>query len=270
MSKKKDNSRWLNVAISWGASIVIIGVLFKILHIGGSTANYMIGIGLGVEALLFFLMGFNPPPPEPDWSRVYPELDDNFNGELPVRGKTVVAQPAGPSATAALDKMFADAHIEPASIENLGRGLRDFSEKVSAINKLSDVSLATDEFTQKLRTATSKFDNLSLAFEKASQNLVAMSNTSGDTANYHDQVKNLTTNLGQLNAMYERELRDSASHLQSMNKFYENLSYTMQNFNESLDDSKAFKEEVGKLAKNLNALNAIYGNMLSAMNQPRV
>ncbi|WP_373564747.1 hypothetical protein [Sphingobacterium sp. E70] len=49
------------MAISWGASIVIIGVLFKILHIGGSTANYMIGIGLGVEALLFFfLMGFNP------------------------------------------------------------------------------------------------------------------------------------------------------------------------------------------------------------------
>jgi hypothetical protein len=44
----------------------------------------------------------------------------------------------------------------------------------------------------------------------------------------------------------------------------------MQNFNESLDDSKAFKDEVGKLAKNLNALNAIYGNMLSAMNQPRV
>jgi gliding motility-associated protein GldL len=70
--------------------------------------------------------------------------------------------------------------------------------------------------------------------------------------------------------MYERELRDSASHLQSMNKFYENLSFTMQNFNESLDDSKAFKDEVGKLAKNLNALNAIYGNMLSAMNQPRV
>ena len=270
MSKKKDNSRWLNVAISWGASIVIIGVLFKILHIGGTTANYMIGIGLGVEAFLFFLMGFNPPAPEPDWTRVYPELDDNFNGELPQRGKTVVAQPAGPSATAALDKMFADANIEPASIENLGRGLRDFSEKVSAINKLSDVSLATEEFTNKLRTATSKFDNLSLAFEKASQNLVAMSNTSGDTANYHEQVKSLTTNLSQLNAMYERELRDSASHLQSMNKFYENLSFTMQNFNESLDDSKAFKDEVGKLAKNLNALNAIYGNMLSAMNQPRV
>jgi gliding motility-associated protein GldL len=70
--------------------------------------------------------------------------------------------------------------------------------------------------------------------------------------------------------MYEKELRDSASHLQSMNSFYENLKFTMNNFNESLDDSKAFKDEVNKLAKNLNALNAVYGNMLSAMNQPRV
>ena len=70
--------------------------------------------------------------------------------------------------------------------------------------------------------------------------------------------------------MYERELRDSAAHLQSMNKFYDHLSLTMQNFNESIDDSKLFKEEVSKLAKNLASLNAIYGNMLSAMNQPRV
>jgi hypothetical protein len=43
----------------------------------------------------------------------------------------------------------------------------------------------------------------------------------------------------------------------------------MQNFNESMEDSKQFKEEVGRLAKNLASLNSVYGNMLSAMNQPR-
>ncbi|WP_118195981.1 type IX secretion system motor protein PorL/GldL [Albibacterium indicum] len=267
--KKKDNSNWLHVAISWGASIVIIGVLFKILYIGGSLANYMIGIGLGVEAILFFLMGFNPPPKEPEWARVYPELDDNYQGELPTSSFRASNVPANPPTTAALDKMFADANIEPATIESLGRGLRDFGDKVSAINQISDVSFAANEFTEKLRNASSKFDNLSVAFEKASANLVAMSNTNTDTTNYHEQVQQLTSNLRSLNNMYERELRDSASHLQSMNHFYENLSYTMKNFNESLDDSKVFKEEVNKLAKNLTALNSIYGNMLSAMNQPR-
>ena len=58
MKKRKDYSDLINKAISWGASVVIIGVLFKILHIGGSLANLMIGVGLGVEAILFFLMGF--------------------------------------------------------------------------------------------------------------------------------------------------------------------------------------------------------------------
>ncbi|MGO3653710.1 MAG: gliding motility protein GldL [Sphingobacterium sp.] len=270
MSKKKDNSRWLHVAISWGASIVIIGVLFKILHIGGSIANYMIGLGLAVEAILFFLMGFNPPPQEPDWARVYPELDEELRDKLPARSAQVAQNPAGPSATAALDKMFNDANIQPDTIERLGRGLRDFGDKVTAINNISDVSVATDEFTQKLRSATSKFDHLGQAFEKASANLVAMSNTNTDMTSYQDQVQQLTTNLRQLNGMYERKLRESASHLQSMNSFYENLSFTMKNFNESLDDSKAFKEEVNKLSKNLNALNAVYGNMLGAMNQPRV
>ena len=51
--KKKFD--WLHVAISWGATIVIIGALFKILHLGGVWGNYMIGAGLGVEAFLFFL-----------------------------------------------------------------------------------------------------------------------------------------------------------------------------------------------------------------------
>ena len=72
-----------------------------------------------------------------------------------------------------------------------------------------------------------------------------------------------------MNAVYELELQDSSAHLKSMNKFYSNLSQTMSNFNESMDDSKQFKEEVAKLSKNLSSLNAVYGNMLSAMNQPR-
>jgi hypothetical protein len=43
----------------------------------------------------------------------------------------------------------------------------------------------------------------------------------------------------------------------------------MQNFNDSVTESQQFKTEVGKLTKNLASLNAVYGNMLSAMSQPR-
>lgn len=267
MAAKKQPG-WLHVAISWGASIVIIGALFKILHIGGIVGSYMIGLGLGIEAILFFLTGFFPPEPEPAWERVYPELKPDFKGELPTASARPVA--ATESNTAALDKMLSDAKIGPELIESLGSGLRTFGDKVATISNVADASTATNEFTGKIKTASAGFDNLSASFDKATANLKAMGESSVDSQAYHDQVNNLAKNLSALNAVYELELQDSSAHLKSMNKFYSNLSLTMQNFNESMEDSKQFKEEVNKLAKNLSSLNAIYGNMLSAMNGPRV
>lgn len=268
-AKKKFD--WLHVAISWGASIVILGALFKILHIGGALGNYAIGIGLGVEAFLFFLTGFRQPEQELPWERVYPELNPDFNGELPKSSaRPAVAAATGFSSTAALDKMLVDAKIGPELIESLGNGLRTFGDKVAAISNVADASTATNEFTSKVKTASSKFDALSGAFEKATSQLAEMGESNVGATAYHDQVNALAKNLSALNAVYELELQDSSAHLKSMNKFYQNLSLTMGNFNESLEDSKQFKDEVGKLAKNLSSLNAIYGNMLSAMNQPRI
>ncbi len=259
---------WLHVAISWGASIVIIGALAKIVHWGGSYANYIIGVGLGIEAILFFLTGLFPPEPELPWEKVYPELSDDYKGELPKASARPVAA-AGPSSTAALDKMLSDAKIGPELIESLGAGLRTFGDKVATISSVSDAATATNDFTGKVKSAGQSFDQLNVAFGKATSQLAEMGNSNIDTKAYHEQVNNLAKNLSALNAVYELELQDSSAHLKSMNKFYQNLALTMNNFNESMEDSKQFKEEVGKLAKNLASLNSIYGNMLSAMNQPR-
>ena len=56
----------------WGASVVILGALFKINHYPG--ADIMLIVGLGTESLIFFFSAFEPPYVEPDWSLVYPEL----------------------------------------------------------------------------------------------------------------------------------------------------------------------------------------------------
>jgi gliding motility-associated protein GldL len=266
MAAKKQPG-WLHVAISWGASIVIIGALAKILHLGGPLANWFIGIGLGVEAFLFFLTGFFPPEPELPWERVYPELAD-ATAQPSKKEVKVVSQ--GFSSSAALDKMLEDAKIGPELIESLGTGLRTFGDKVATISNVTDAATATNEFTGKVKTASSSFDGLNTAFGKATAQLVEMGESNVDTKAYHDQVNSLAKNLSALNAVYELELQDSSAHLKSMNKFYQNLALTMGNFNESMEDSKQFKEEVGKLAKNLSSLNAIYGNMLTAMNQPRI
>jgi len=250
--------------VSWGATIVIIGLMFKILHKPGG--EYWITAGLTTEAILFFILGFQRENEEIDWTRAYPELDPEYKGPAVARA---AAQPQSTGHTAALDKMLADAKISPELIGNLGDGLRTFGDKVASISKVADAGVATNEFASKLKSASASYDNLSAAFEKASSGLAELANTSVDSKAYHEQVTALAKNLSALNAVYELELQDSSAHLKSMNKFYSNLSLTMQNFNESLDDSKNFKDEIGRLAKNLTSLNAIYGNMLAAMNQPR-
>ena len=260
MAAKQKFKPGINNVVSWGATIVIIGLLFKIQHWAGAT--WFITAGLGTEALLFALLGFQMEPVEPDWTKVYPELAEEAPAE-PKAKKT-----NGLPVAVSLDKMITDANIQPDMLKHLGEGLKTFGEKVSTISKVADAGAATQEFTTKIKTASAGYDVLNTAFVKATASLADFASSNVDSKAYHEQVTNLAKNLSALNAVYELELQDSSVHLKSMNKFYQNLSGTMQNFNESLDDSKQFKEEVGKLTKNLASLNTVYGNMLSAM-QPR-
>jgi len=257
----------INNVVSWGATVVIVGLLFKIQH--WPYGGFFISLGLGMEAFLFAILGFQRETTDIDWTRAYPELSDEYKGELPVASSRAAVGTGSYSNTAALDKMMAEAKIGPELIQSLGEGLRTFGDKVSAISRVTDAGNATVAFTDKVKTATESYDKLSVAFEKASANLAEMAGSSIDSKNYHEQVNNMAKNLSALNAVYELELQDSSNHLKAMNKFYTDMEGTMQNFNESVDGSQQFKVEVDKLAKNLSSLNAVYGNMLSAMNQPR-
>src|SRR5690606_31103141 len=172
--------------------------------------------------------------------------------------------------TAALDKMLQDARISPDLIGNLGDGLRTFSEKVSAISNVSDASIATGQFTEKVKMATNQFDKLNGAFEKASTDLVEIGNSTTGVKTYKEEVDKLANNLQQLNAVYELELKESSSKLQTITQHYSNIEQVLKELNDSTADTKQFKEQVGHLNRNLASLNAIYGNMLAAMNQPRV
>jgi gliding motility-associated protein GldL len=166
--------------------------------------------------------------------------------------------------------MLAEAKIGPELIGSLATGLTTFGDKVASISRVTDAGDATIAFTAKVKQATASYDNLSVAFEKASSNLSELASTNIDSKSYHEQIHKMAKNLTALNAVYELELQDSSNHLKSMNKFYQEMSNTIQNFNDSASDTKQFKDEVSRLAKNLSTLNGIYGNMLSAMNQPRV
>lgn len=241
-----------------GAAVVIMGALFKILHWKG--ANEMLMLGLTTEALIFFLSAFEKPHEEPDWSLVYPELagmDAHSKDKAAAKNTGTVSQQ--------LDKMLEEAKVGPELIQSLGEGLKTFGDKVSNISNVADAATSTSEFSNKLKSATKSVDELSVAYSQASSSLSEIASTATHSKEYHVQVQNLAKNLSSLNAMYELELQDSNNHLKTLNKFYGNVAETMQNFSDSLTDARAFKDEVSKLTKNLSSLNAVYGNMLSAM-----
>lgn len=255
----------INNVVSWGATVVIIGLMAKLQH--WPWGDWMIILGLGTEALLFLLLGFQSEDKDVDWTRVYPELADDYSGELP---KSTARPAANIGTTAALDKMLQDARISPDLIGNLGDGLRAFGDKVSAISNVSDASIATSQFTEKVKGATGSFEKLNVAFEKASTDLANISSSGSDVNAYHEQVHKLANNLQHLNAVYEMELKDTGKKLQTISQHYDSIAHTLQNFNESVVDTQQFREQVAHLNKNLASLNAVYGNMLAAMNQPRV
>jgi gliding motility-associated protein GldL len=244
----------------WGASIVIMGALFKIQHYDG--AGLMLVIGLSTEAVIFFFSGFEPPHEEVDWSLVYPELagmQDEDPNERKKRKQTKdpVAQ--------YLDKLMSDAKIGPDLITSLGTGLKSLGDNTSKMADLSNASVATNEFVTNVNKASKSASDLSSSYVRAAQAADTLSSASEDVKVYKDQVSSAGKNLAALNAVYELQLQDSNQHLKQTSKFYDGINELMSNLNSSLEDTKKYKEEVAMLAKNLSQLNTVYGNMLSAM-----
>ena len=235
MAGKKQPYGISNI-VSWGATVVIVGLMFKILHWPGAT--WFIAGGLSAEAILFFILGFQREEKGIDWTRAYPELSEDYSGELPKSSLKGGGGGDSFSNTAALDQMLAEAKIGPELIGSLATGLRTFGDKVSSISRVTDAGDATIAFTNKVKEATASYDKLNNAFDKASANLSDLAGSDVDAKSYHEQVTKMAKNLTSLNAVYELELQDSSNHLKSMTRFYEDMSNTIKNFNDSASDAK--------------------------------
>ncbi len=245
----------------FGASIVIIGAMFKINHWPGATA--MLVVGLSTEAVIFFFSAFEPVHEEVDWSLVYPELA-GMHGEEGEQEKQIEAEDKG-TITEQLDNMLEEAKIGPELIASLGEGMRSLSDQTSKLSNIADASVATNEYVSSVKSASKNVDILSSSYSKASDTLLALSTTNEDSANFGEQIVKVSKNLSALNASYELQLQGSNEHLKSTAKFYSGLSDLMKNLNDSVDDTKKYKEQISILSSNLESLNTIYGNMLTAM-----
>ena len=245
---KPGSKQWKNFMAKlygWGAAIVIIGALFKIQHWEG--ASLMLILGLGTEAFIFFMSAFEKPHEEPDWSLVYPQLATGEGAE-----KTPTQQ---------LDNMLADANIDATMIAKLGDGMRQLGEQAGKMGEVADASVATKDYSDALVKASNRVDALSSTYEEVSEGLTGLVTASTEGASAGDGLAKMNENLNALNGMYEGQL----AQLEKNKELFQGMGDLVQNLNDSIEDTKVYKENISELAKNLASLNTVYGNMLNAM-----
>jgi gliding motility-associated protein GldL len=260
ITQGKNFKKFMARLYGWGASIVIVGALFKIQH--WPLSGFFLVLGLGTEAVIFFFSAFEPPHEDVDWSLVYPELagmeDEDSHSKKDRKKKT-------DQVSQHLDRLMADAKIGPELLESLGSGLRSMSDNTSKLADLTNASVATEDYVQNVSKASQSVSQMNNSYVKAAQAVEQLSSSTEEVRVYKDQVVTAGKNLAALNAVYELQLQDSNEHLKQTSKFYEGINELMSNLNSSLDDTKRYKDQVSALAKNLTQLNTVYGNMLSAM-----
>lgn len=186
----------------WGASLVILGALFKINHY--DYANEMLLVGMSIEALIFFMSAFEKAPKEYKWERAYPGILDANESD----GATVTQQ---------LDKMLQDVNVDAKTIKELGDGMKKLSKSASGLGDVAD-----------------------------------------GTKKYNTQMLTASQSLEKINDLYMEQIKSSEQQFMATQKMTSNLT-------SSLDHTSRLHVELSSLSENLNALNNVYGSMLTAM-----
>ncbi len=266
-----------------GASVVIVGALFKIQH--WPLAGTMLTIGLLTEAVIFFFSAFEPLHEEIDWSLVYPELagipeDDTIElsaSRYQGTGSGVAGGGAGSLALAKFDEMLEKAEITPDLFQKLGVGMKKLGESAANINSMGDLSSASTKYMNTVNAANDSLGKLSESYKSTTNIINETSSTYRNMAesfsvieaggkSYQQQLESLNKNLSALNAVYELQRKSADDHIKESETLYKGVQNMVKDLSESAVDAKKYRDQITKLSDNLSALNNVYGNMLAAMN----
>ncbi len=260
-----------------GASVVILGALFKINHY--AYADEMLLVGLGTEAIIFFFSAFEPPHVEPDWSLVYPELEAFYIGDG--IGKRTKKE----NYTQQLDTLLKDANVDAQMIDSLASGLRNLSDHTAKIKDVSNASLATNEYVDKMRTATSSMNDLSDVYKKTSDTLgreVQVNDEfSSNVKQASYQVSELTKSYSNVNESlkadassvqaFSETVKDANDSAKGLADNYKKSSEMITKSAEALDfsdvEGSLYNEQLKKISETMSSLNQLYEMQLQSSNQ---
>jgi len=263
LMQSKAFKKTMDKLYGFGASIVVMGALFKLEHWTG--ADYMLTAGLVTEAIIFFFYAFN--------SETEPEAVDAEVVENPAMRLENFStfqgtqQPAlggeGIFAISNLDKMLAEAEISPRMLQELGVGIRKLSQTAENMNSMGNVSVVSKKYINTMISADESLSKLSRTYEDTISKITSktifkfksisnsLSVVEEEAMVYQRTMKTLNRNLNDLSTVYMLQKREAAGYMNDMA--------------ETAADTKRYREEIRKLNENLSALNNVYGGMLSAM-----
>ena len=257
------SKRWkvlMGYAYGWGASVVLIGALFKLQHWAHS--GIMLTIGLLTEAFIFFLSAFEPPMEQPDWTKVYPELQDDY--EMFETGEEIKVDTKSP-----LDALLNSTEISPELLSKIGKSLLDLSNTASSISDISSATLATDVYVRNLNSASESMiafsDVNSQANATLNNSIGKLLNTYGNTASKISETGDgILAKLGESSLKFTKQMDESGNKLiESYQKFSGSID---KGFRELDQNSANYGESLHKLNKNIESLNGNYERQLKGVN----
>ncbi len=288
--KTKRWKTFMGYVYGWGASVVLIGALFKLEH--WQYSGLLLTIGLSTEALIFFLSAFEPSVDIPDWGKVYPELREDYE----------LAELEDLKPKKGLDQLLGGSELTPELLDKVGKGLNELSNTARGISDISSATLATDMYVKNLGSASESMSTFAQINSKANESIdksvsvllnsysdaathltqtgsklsetynksneiisEGLNNIGNSSKAYAMNIEKLNKSMDSLNSTFESQLADTKAQFSASQKFNKDMSEMNSILTSSVEELKKYKENAEQLNKNLEALNTIYGNMLGAM-----
>ncbi len=276
----------VNVIYCLGASVVIIGALFKILHWPG--ASQVLMLGMFTEAFLFAIGCLDKPHADFHWEEVFPQVlgygaDPEKLEELASRPKpTLLGGVGGGNGNASAGAANVPA-LNDKEMESLKNGINDLAKTAVQLSELGKVATATNNLTEKMDAAgqaAGQFAASATQLGQQSETLNAtyttvindMQGVVENTKKYQTGVETLGNKLGSMNSVYDLQLAALQQQNEQVKNTTERINAVAQSVQkmetstqEAMKNYAAYEDGTKKLAAQVADLNKIYGNMLTAL-----
>lgn len=256
LAELTHSQKWrstMNYFYSIGASVVLLGALFKLQHwTGGST---MLMIGMSCEALIFFLSAFEPMIETPDWTKVYPQLNPDFEFEEEIE------LPVKSTSRGGFDDLLEKAEITPEMLSKLKKGIQDLTNTAKGISEISSATLATELYVKNLGNASQSMNSFSEINNKATQ---SVERSLGDLVHSYEHSSKLIS--GSSKELAESFADSTKKINQQLTSTSEKLTVSYKEFTESIhkditainENSKSYSGEISRINASMSSLNSSY------------